>query len=37
MSIAHAHADILDRVAKEIEIRKVSNHSLRAKHTKVTK
>ena len=33
----HCPCGISDRVAKEIEIRKASNHNLIAKHTKVTK
>ena len=32
-----AHVGTSDRVEKEIEIRRVSNNSLIAKHTKVTK
>ena len=36
-SMGITHADIKARVTKEIEIRRVSNNSLIAKHTRVTK
>ena len=36
-SMGTAHAGIKARVTKEIEIRRTSNNSVIAKHTKVTK